>query len=183
MRYFTKELWAGSQDAGLPPTEAEALHERTAKEWEQRAATYWRQLSRLKPRLDAVSFGFFHGGSMHDGRLVSLQVLDDVAAGRLRSGPRKAEPMEVSIEAVPYVSIGYQPPMYRIRYQKVSRLVVDFPSDRPLFPSIGQGLGDWGYDELTAAGRGKLRHEILFSSGGTILVECGSVVVRKVRPE
>lgn len=120
---------------------------------------------------------------MHDGRLVSLQVLDDIAARRRRSRARKEGPMEVVIEAVPYVSIGYQPPVYTLRYRDVGRLVVDFPSERPLFHAPGRGFDDWGYDELTAAGRRQLRHEILFSSGGTILVECGSVVVRKVRPE
>ena len=181
MRYFTKEMWAGWQHVGLSEAEEDARAESAQRDFERRARTYWKQLDRLRGRLDASSFRFFRDVSMHDGRVIAIQVTDDTRAAKVRRGPRAPAPPAVTIEAVPYVSLGIRPPVYRLRYRGVRRLVIDFPSDRPLFPSAENGFGDWGYDELTAAGRYHLRHEILFSSGATFLVECGGVAVRKVR--
>lgn len=60
---------------------------------------------------------------------------------------------------------------YTLRYKQVRNVQVNFPSDQPLFYEEGSGLDDWGYDELTAADERFLSHEILFSSGATILIE------------
>jgi len=35
----------------------------------------------------------------------------------------------------------------------------------------GDHIGDWGYDEVTAVDENYLRHEVLFSTGTTILIE------------
>jgi hypothetical protein len=160
---------------------AKAEGRRYEREWARNNSRYNRQLGRLKGRLDATSFRFFTDVSMHDGRVITLTVRDESGAqlGRGERPLSRPDPVEVIIEAVPYVSLGYTPPVYVVRYRGVRRLVLDHPSDQPLFHHEPNGLGDWGYDELTCAGRNHLRHEILFASGGTVSVECKSITVRK----
>jgi hypothetical protein len=51
------------------------------------------------------------------------------------------------------------------------QVLIDYPSQDPLFYSSGEGFGDWGYDELSDAGDGFLRHEILFATGSVIAFE------------
>ena len=181
MRYFTKELWGGTQDhppAGIGKVE-EPDYDR---EWARNNEKYNRQLRRLAGRVDATTFRFFTHVDMHDGRVVTLTVRDESGL-RVSRGEKRidgvVDPVDVIIEAAPYASLGYTPPVYVLRYRGVRRLVVDHPSDLPLFHREGASLGDWGYDELTSAGRNHLRHEILFASGGTILVECRKITVRK----
>ena len=60
---------------------------------------------------------------------------------------------------------------YALRYETVRRVLFDYPSDEPLFHNEGRHIGDWGYDELAAIDDNWLRHEVLFASGTTILIE------------
>jgi hypothetical protein len=66
---------------------------------------------------------------------------------------------------------------------RLRRLAIDFPTDEPLFYREGAGFGDWGYHELTDAGDGCMRHEVLFSSGAVLLFEFKEVVVTCVSPD
>jgi len=52
-----------------------------------------------------------------------------------------------------------------------------YPSEDPLLFYSGDGFEDWGYHELSDAGDGFLRHEVLFSSGSVVLIEFRDVVV------
>src|SRR5262249_12605110 len=65
----------------------------------------------------------------------------------------------------------YSDSFYTLEYAGVRRVVFDYPTDDPLFHSTGDHIGDWGYDELTAVDDTYLRHEILFASGTSILIE------------
>jgi hypothetical protein len=69
---------------------------------------------------------------------------------------------------------------WTLRYAGLRRIVVDFPSESPLFYYPGRGFEDWGYHELSDAGDGFLRHEILFSSGSTVLVEFRDLTLERV---
>jgi hypothetical protein len=69
---------------------------------------------------------------------------------------------------------------WTLRYTQIRRIFVDFPTDTPLFYNPGDGFEDWGYHELSDAGDGFLRHEILFSSGAVVLVEFRDVSVERV---
>jgi hypothetical protein len=73
----------------------------------------------------------------------------------------------VQIEALNYE----QDKIYRLKYTGIRRVVFDHPSSSPLFYDRGGPIDDWGYDELTSAGKTYLRHEILFRSGATISIE------------
>jgi len=60
---------------------------------------------------------------------------------------------------------------YTLKYSKLRRVQFDYPSETPLFHEEGEHIGDWGYDELTAIDDNYLRHEVLFASGTTILID------------
>jgi hypothetical protein len=68
---------------------------------------------------------------------------------------------------------------WKLSYSTCRRASIDFPTDSPLFHTEGHGFGDWGYDELTDAGNGFLRHEVLFASGSILLVEFRELKVEK----
>jgi hypothetical protein len=71
---------------------------------------------------------------------------------------------------------------WTLHYAHVRRVMVDFLFEAPLSYGPGGGFEDWGYHELTDAGDGFLRHEVLFSSGSTILVEFRDLLVTRVDP-
>ena len=56
------------------------------------------------------------------------------------------------------------------------RVLIDFPSDDPLFNRGAGGFDDLGYHELTDAD-GFLRHELLFSSGAILAFEFEDVAI------
>jgi hypothetical protein len=69
---------------------------------------------------------------------------------------------------------------WTLRYAHIRRILVDFPTDTPLFFDPGGGFEDWAYHELSDVGDGFLRHEVLFSSGAGVLVEYRDVSVERV---
>jgi hypothetical protein len=184
MKYFTKEMWLGWQEQ-VPAGQEKAAFERQNRDWRRRVTAYNRQLQRLRTRLDRETFRFFANVSTHDGTVVTVQVIEEAGVAIRKYGRRRKAPdrVEVRLEVVPFVSLGFKPRAYVLRYRQVRRLVVDFPSDQPMFWAPGRGLGDWGYDELSAAGREYLWHEVLFASGSTLLIESKSVTARKAKPE
>jgi hypothetical protein len=156
MRYFTKQIWRGLQD--------ERSLGRWARQWDQNSRAYRRQLLRLKGRLGARAFRFFTHHLLHDGRFICLQVRE-----REVSLPQASFTTKVEIEVMAGTSAAT---LYRLQYLDVSTIRLDVPSNEPLFlTGSGARIRWWGYDELTAAKGGRLRHEILFDSGSTLLIE------------
>jgi hypothetical protein len=74
--------------------------------------------------------------------------------------------------------------VWRLSYESVRRVLIHYPTEAPLFHGDGDGFGDWGYHELTDAGDGFLRHEVLFASGSVLLVEFKEFAIERTpRPE
>jgi hypothetical protein len=78
--------------------------------------------------------------------------------------------------------------VWRVVYSSVRLVLIDFPSADPLFNRGVGGFDDLGYHELTDAGDGLLRHEILFSSGAVLAfqfkeVEISSTPARTQLPQ
>jgi len=71
--------------------------------------------------------------------------------------------------------------LYELEYSQVRRISVDYSSKAQLFREESEGLGWWGYDELTSKGKTFLGHDILFDSGATISLEFQSITVRRMR--
>lgn len=128
-------------------------------------AAYYVQLNLIKLRLSKNGQRFFGKCSLHDGKLLSFSVgdaLDGIQKSKINQLKTK---VRIKIESAENNSI------YLLKYSDIRTCKVDFPSDRPLFYLEGGSFDDWGYDELTDAGKGYLRHEILFSSGAIILID------------
>jgi hypothetical protein len=68
--------------------------------------------------------------------------------------------------------------IYIINYSGVTKYIFDFPTDDPLDYLCDEGLDSWGYDELSLS-YGKLKHEILFHSGGLITIVFDKLSVKK----
>jgi len=88
-----------------------------------------------------------------------------------------ADPGNLSVHARLTVLKGMEKLVWTLSYATVRRTIIEYPSDDPLFPACGPGFGDWGYHELTDAGGGFFRHEVLFASGSVLLVEFKEIAV------
>ena len=158
MRYFTKAMWAGWQESG-------ALSEEAERSWSQSLQEYRQQAEQLRHRVPAKAFEFFIDAPTHDGALRSFCVAQE-----------EIEPWDGSSETkypvrVELTMAEESGTVWHVKYRQVRRVVIDHPSSEPLFVICGEGFGDWGYDEITDAGDGFLRHEVLFATGATLLVE------------
>lgn len=67
--------------------------------------------------------------------------------------------------------------VWRVAYSSTRLVLIDFPSNDPLFKRGAGGFDDLGYHELTEAGNGFLRHEMLFRSGAILAFEFKHVVI------
>jgi hypothetical protein len=177
MKYFTKELWSDLQDVD----KGHAADE----QWRAALVDYRAQLQALQPRLSALAFEFFADAAVHDGTLQHFRIgdRDSETAPVLVRRPRGDEewysrdyPVVVDLQ----VAEGGGPTRWHLAYRYVRRVLADFPTERPLFYDDGDGFEDWGYHELTDAGDAFLRHEVLFSSGATLLTEFREITVTKV---
>jgi hypothetical protein len=171
MKYFTKELWLGYNNQG-------PLNSKTAIEQGQRnMQKYLTQLEQLSPRLSKQAFRFFKQESLHDGRLLAF-VIGDYLEHDIHDSKRfdiNAHRSSVQMKVLgPNLDV-----LYTLRYRKVRKVLFDFPSEEPLFYDEGEQIGDWGYDELTAADNTYLGHEILFASGAIIKIEFKTFVYKK----
>jgi len=69
-----------------------------------------------------------------------------------------------------------------LEYKNIDKIELNYPGKIKLFPiGMFSNLGDWGYDELTSVANGLFRHEILFSSGATIIIDFRQVSVHRKR--
>lgn len=175
MRYFTRELWRGLQ-------RPETLDD-TLLRYRQASEEYGAQLESLRPRLSQDAYQFFRDADLHDGELLEVLVADGSRSSSLTeaaAGPWTLPgdyPVKVELTAVD----ASEKLVWHISYRSVRRVLIDYPTDTPLFyNSPGEGFGDWGHHELTDAGSGFLRHEVLFSTGAVFLFEFIDIGVRCV---
>lgn len=160
MKYFTKDMWLG-WNRTPKVSRAFAESERTFRE-------YSHQLKQLEPRLSKRNFRFFTKENLHDGRLLTFTVGDGVAykVGQTSFDVNRHDTIVKMSVLGQNLDI-----LYTLTYRNLRRVAFDYPTTTPLFHEVGDHIGDWGYDELTAGDDDYLRHEILFASGTTILIE------------
>jgi len=168
MKYFTPELWASwqSPDYVEPPPETDPF------------LLYAAELETLRGRLPFESFAFFSTADVHDGESLSFAVTDGnrpAPLGQPRRPWRAAEdyPVRVKLRVLDAMDKW----LWTLDYSGVRRVIVQYA--RPPEPFGGFGFEDWGYHELSDAGDGFLRHEVLFRSESTLLIEFTDVVVQQ----
>ena len=170
MKYFPPEL--------LDPPDSEA--QQSTKIFDKRVLLYWRQLDRLKPRLSKAAYDFFRHVNTHDATLLRLTVGDDV---------RNRFPVPRGGALVNRRKIGVRLEMlhedesrvYELAYRGLRKFVFDFPAIKAWYWPARNAIDHWNIDELTSAGKQYMRHEILFSSGTTVLLEFKAVTCRTRR--
>jgi hypothetical protein len=174
MKFFTKELWLATQ-------EAEHIAE-TNRRWDRAAAEYQSQLDALDSRVSPTAFEFFSDPNVHDGEILEFAVRNDSRTVPLDSPPwgRQPPPTEHHpVKANLTILDESNKYVWHLSYRNVRCVLTDWPSTEPLFYADGDGLGAWGYHELTDADNGFLRHEILLATGGTILLEFKTIDVSR----
>jgi hypothetical protein len=184
VKYFTKQLWIDAQQPG-DTLEAE-------RRYEEGFAAYAQDLAALRPRLPADVFAFFERADVHDGKLVQLRVRDfdplapkpvPTAEWADAGGENDESPREGPYRLGVVLTVAeWTRTVWTLRYAGIRRILVDCPTESPLFHDPGDGFEDWGYHELSDAGDGFLRHEVIFSSGAVLLVEFRDVSVERVDP-
>jgi hypothetical protein len=169
MKYFTRQWWLDLQQ----PPDRHASDEECARIWDE----YRNNLISLGGRVSAESLAFFAEADVHDGQLVELRVAQPAERVAWNGTIEAEHPVEVQLT----VREERGENTWTLKYSRVRRVLVDYPSEDPLFPIGGEGFGDWGYHELTDAGGGFLRHEVLFATGATLTIEFINVTVDRLR--
>lgn len=163
MKYFTKQLWA---NLNLGDRESA---KKASKQWERNMKAYWDHVERVLTKLSMTTQRFIKNVHLHDGSLASFEIHEPVKS----TGKKQSN----------FIEIGVWHPekdyLYVLRYSHVRKCEVDYPSDTPLFSYEGCTFGEWGYDEFSLGKANFIRHEILFSSGATILIECRSFTYKR----
>ena|ERR1044072_236734 len=175
MRYFTFELIAAAND-WVQQTAAE--HRKAEGQLLKAIRKYQRQLEPLESRVSRDAWQFFRYGfgskSLHDARLLSLQVGDGL--GYIADGKKpfliNRRPASVLVEFLNYE----QNARYIFDLRRVTRMSCDLFVEKESHSSIG----DLYIYELTTAGNG-LQLGLLFASGASIVVQFGKLVFRRNR--
>jgi len=176
MRYFTKDLWIEAQSS--------ATGSGNPSKWDRAFEEYRAQLEKLRVRIPNAAFEFFAEADVHDGELLDLRVINGSRPAPITERPRSWRsnirfPVRVELTILD----AYDKLIWTLSYGLLRRAQIDYPSADPLFYSSGDGFGDWGYHELTDAGDGFLRHEVLFATGATLLFEFQTIEVSsRARP-
>jgi len=160
MKYFTAQLWA---DINSPNSNS------AAKQWDENVENYREALTAILPKMNPHARRFFRDMSLHDGTLTLTELGDriDDTDGNWQRGDVKHRKTDVRLRVLSAEGDF----IFTLQYKKVTRVEVRFPGE-VLFPAgRWPNFGDWGYDELAEVEEGIFRHEVLFSSGATILIE------------
>lgn len=123
---------------------------------------------------------FFDEADVHDGELLELRLVDASRPAPL-SDPSRPWRTVVTfpVKAELAVLDAADQFVWHVSYSTLRRVTVDYPGEQALFYQTGEGFGDWGFHELTDAGNGCLRHEILFATGSVIAFEFKDFFVNK----
>jgi hypothetical protein len=173
MKYFTPHMWIGFNS----PRSKAAI-----ASWDIRLKDYRRNLKKIMPGLNSQAQRFFRDALiLHDGTLTRMEVGDRIGNVDGKAGRDIVNRRETVVRLF-VLSDRVDQHCYILEYKNIKRIELNFPGKIVLFP-IGtySNFGDWGYDELTLPEKGIFRHEILFSSGATIAIDCREISVRRKR--
>ena len=170
MEIITKKHWLGWN------SEDKEVSDWAMKSSNENFKIYAERLKTLRPRLKEKNYEFFKNG-LHDGRLISFSVGEGLHLNLENNPPLNLRDFNKTSVSMKVIN-GEFDAVYNLKYERVSKAVFDFPSESPLW---GISIDDWGYDELSEINEKTLRHEVLFSSGTTILIEFEKFSFKKKR--
>jgi len=173
MKYFTREQHDRANSGDAQEVAA------SSEEFNRSCELYRKQLDELRTRL-GDAWSFFDTVTLHDGTLLALRIGDDLdklfpTYACLLVNRRN---LSVELEALNHDETQ----LYTLRYARLHRVMFDFPSPKPWYSRFSDRasnpIDDWMADEIAAVDDHILRHEVLFSSGATLLLEFEKVTVR-----
>jgi hypothetical protein len=171
MKYFTKGMWRGSQQVGPEAKENYA-------QWQQAFEEYRHNLEGLRERVGDAAYNFFVDADVHDAELLDVRIVDGSRPAPLGEAARPWQSLTAYPVRVELTILDAQDEyVWRLVYSSTRTILIDFPSDDPLFNRGVGGFDDLGYHELTDAGGGFLRHEVMFSSGAVVAFEFKKVAI------
>jgi len=174
MRYFTRQQHDASNSTD-PDIAAAAI-----AEFNRSCDLYRREFNALKNRLPDDVWTFFDSVSLHDGTMLALRVGDDIDKQfpTYRSILVNKRKLLVELEVLNHDETR----QFTLRYERLHRVTFDFPTVDPWYLRFadrgGNPIDDWLADEVTAVDENVLRHEVLFSSGATLLLDFEKISVR-----
>jgi hypothetical protein len=173
MKYFTPQMWLGFNG----PRSKAALGT-----WDRRFEAYQTNLKPILPKLNPRARRFFqHALVLHDGTLTRMEVGDRISDAGGKATRNIANRRQLVVRLF-VLSDRIDQHCYTLEYKNIDRIELNYPGKVKLFPiGMFSNLGDWGYDELTSVANGLFRHEILFSSGATIIIDFRQVSVHRKR--
>jgi hypothetical protein len=128
---------------------------------------------------------FFDSVSLHDGTLLALRAGDHIGKRFPTYRSLLVNKRQLSVELEVLNHDGTR--LFALRYERLHRVAFDFPTadfwylrfaDRGSNP-----IDDWMADEVTAIDEKVLRHEVLFSSGATLLLDFETISVQSTAVE
>ncbi|MGM0790055.1 MAG: hypothetical protein ACQEUD_08170 [Bacillota bacterium] len=140
---------------------------------------YSKELQKLLPRFNNETANFLKNHSFHDGKVVSLTVLNK------ENGITK-DPTAILMVIKQYDETAGT---YEIQWENVRKFFMDYDITRNVYGNNSKkivfggrnGLDDWGYDEITPLSKKKLKHEIFLFSQTKIIIHCSNIKIRKVK--
>ncbi|KGR79458.1 hypothetical protein [Ureibacillus sinduriensis] len=140
---------------------------------------YAKELKKLLPRFNQETTNFLKKYSFHDGKVVSLTILNQ------ENGKTK-DPTTINMVIKQYVEDGGT---YEIQWSNVRKFFMDYDITRNVYGNkpyeivFGgrQGLDQWGYDEIIPISKKKLQHEIFLFSQTKIIIHCSNIKIRKLK--
>ncbi|MFD2115086.1 hypothetical protein ACFSTH_06165 [Paenibacillus yanchengensis] len=162
-----KQFKSGN-DPYNPINSEDLVEKRRAKElWKLNAKMYWTEFLKLRKRLPDGVFDIFEKNDFHDFEIKECLIQQTVA---------NAKPAQFQLN----ITDGYEE--WVIKYSKINKLCFKYDSDT-CSEDYGINIDCWGYHELLEIDENNISHEILFSSGTTLLVcfEDKGLSVEKVR--
>lgn len=136
------------------------------KSGDENIRKYLERLDGLRERLKQRNYRFFKSG-LHGARLIAFSIGDGLHLDLEESPTVSITDFYKTSVRIKVLDAEFDS-IYELKYGKVTKCIFDFPSDEPLW---GNNVDDWGYDEVSEVDEKVLRHEVLFSSGATILIE------------
>jgi hypothetical protein len=146
---------------------------RRERAWQLSWRRYWEHLDKIADRLGPKAYNFFrfchNDASLHDGYLLSFNLgdsigLSEASYSRLRFGEG---PSTIAMAILNHEKTR----LHQFVFKGPRKIVVDIPSDDPMFFARDKSLVQINLYEIRSATPKYLSVEWLLDSGGTLLIE------------
>ncbi|MFG3613402.1 hypothetical protein [Rummeliibacillus stabekisii] len=140
---------------------------------------YGKNLEKLLSRFNRETSSFLKNHSFHDGKVVSLTVLN-------KENGRTKDPTKIIMVIEQYEEGAG---VYEIQWLNVRKFLMDYDISRNVYDNKPHeivfggrnGLDEWGYDEILPLSKKKIQHEIFLFSQTKIIIHCSEIKIRKIK--